>query len=809
MHMSTRFRLYVLVAFFCATRIALGATWTVNTLGEPATIGSTACPAACTLRDAINQAASGDTIQFDPSLDGQTIALTLFSNDIGTPSREFGSSAFFLTGNRTLTIDALAGLAHGVTITRSGASYFRLFDVDTGSALTLSGLTLKSGYAQGGAGRQSNGGGSGMGAGGAIFNQGTLQLLRCTLTGNTAQAGDFFSGGIGGGGVGQSGDFSGNGGGPNGGHVSTVSGNQGGYGGFGGGGGSGPPATYPGDGVGGPGGFGGGGGAGGNAVVYGVSGGMGFNGGFGGGAGAGGQGFGAPNGSSGTAGFGATGAIGAAMGGAVFNDAGNVTIENSTLAGNTAGAPSAGYGGALLNYNGTMTLDFVTLSGNSSTNSGGAIYSLGDSNAACSAGGNPCTTSGATLTMSHSIAANNSAGDGHDVDTNAIHGGGNSSSGTGNLIGTSSGFAGGIVSTANPQLGALADNGGPAQTMLPASGSPVIDAVTCDAVTIDERGVARAQGTQCDIGAVEYRQNTLSVTVTGDGAVSADAGSPAPLSGAISGCTTSCSATYSGETAPQVQLDATPGVNSVLSTWGGDCSGSAATTQVTMNAARNCTATFVLTSTNALGSSSNPSTFGQSVTFTATITTTAASPGGTVAFTDGVNTLAGCYAVALSGTQAQCTTSALGGGSHSIVATYSGDAGTQGSTSNTVSQTVNAAATTTTLSSPCMTTFVAGQPFTVDATISGANPTGTVTFDGGAAGTLCSGVAVSGGATSCQTSALPAQGAETVYQFGAAYSGDGNYASSQATNWPVTVLSPTDVVYRNGFETELVNCPIE
>jgi hypothetical protein len=59
----------------------------------------------------------------------------------------------------------------------------------------------------------------------------------------------------------------------------------------------------------------------------------------------------------------------------------------------------------------------------------------------------------------------------------------------------------------DPLLGALADNLGATSTMLPAAGSPAIDAgndASCPAT--DQRGVVRPQGAHCDIGAVE-RQN--------------------------------------------------------------------------------------------------------------------------------------------------------------------------------------------------------------------------------------------------------------------------------------------------------------
>src|ERR1019366_1722106 len=75
----------------------------------------------------------------------------------------------------------------------------------------------------------------------------------------------------------------------------------------------------------------------------------------------------------------------------------------------------------------------------------------------------------------------------------------------------------------------------------------------------------------------------------------------------------------------------------------------------------------------AVASSSNPSTLGGSVTYTATV---AATPdGGTVAFTDNATTLTGCGAVAVNtGTgTATCTTSYSVVGTHAIVASYSGD----------------------------------------------------------------------------------------------------------------------------------------
>jgi hypothetical protein len=97
------------------------------------------------------------------------------------------------------------------------------------------------------------------------------------------------------------------------------------------------------------------------------------------------------------------------------------------------------------------------------------------------------------------------------------------------------------------------------------------------------------------------------------------------------------------------------------------------------------------TSTTALSSSANPSVAGANVTFTATVT--GFGPTGNVNFTDGASSFAGCAAVALAGVgntrSAQCSTTTLSQGTHSIVANYNGDASNTASASAPLSQVVN------------------------------------------------------------------------------------------------------------------------
>jgi hypothetical protein len=97
------------------------------------------------------------------------------------------------------------------------------------------------------------------------------------------------------------------------------------------------------------------------------------------------------------------------------------------------------------------------------------------------------------------------------------------------------------------------------------------------------------------------------------------------------------------------------------------------------------------TTTTDLSSSANPSLSGGLVTFTAVVTTTGGVPTDTVTFRDGGITL-GTAALGAGGGNTNTATfslSTLTTGSHSITATYDGDASYLASVSSTVSQVVN------------------------------------------------------------------------------------------------------------------------
>jgi Big-like domain-containing protein len=96
----------------------------------------------------------------------------------------------------------------------------------------------------------------------------------------------------------------------------------------------------------------------------------------------------------------------------------------------------------------------------------------------------------------------------------------------------------------------------------------------------------------------------------------------------------------------------------------------------------------------------NPSTFGQTVTFTGTATGSGVTPTGTMDFLDGSTTLAS--GVPLDGTgKAVFATSNLAIGSHSMTVHYSGDANYSAGNSSPLTQVVRAASTSLYTVTPC------------------------------------------------------------------------------------------------------------
>ena len=220
----------------------------------------------------------------------------------------------------------------------------------------------------------------------------------------------------------------------------------------------------------------------------------------------------------------------------------------------------------------------------------------------------------------------------------------------------------------------------------------------------------------------------------------------------------------------------TAGGHSITAFYSGDANHDGST-----SSALSQTVNQIATAT-ALGSSANPSLSGQSVTFTATVTSSGGTPAGIVTFLDGATSIGTAY---LSGGTAALTTADLTVGLHSITAAYGGDTNFTGSSSSAVGQTVNKGATTTAVT-PSANPSVPGQSVTFTATVSvtspaSGSPIGTVTFLDGA--TSLGTVSLSGGAATLSTSAL-ALGSHSI---GAVYNGDGNYQASTSSVLTQTV----------------------
>jgi hypothetical protein len=176
-------------------------------------------------------------------------------------------------------------------------------------------------------------------------------------------------------------------------------------------------------------------------------------------------------------------------------------------------------------------------------------------------------------------------------------------------------------------------------------------------------------------------------------------------------------------------------------------------------------------STVTLAASADTTTYGDPVTYTVTVQTLVGhTPTGTVRIKDGGTEIA---SVALDSTgKATFTTAALTGGTHSIIATYDGDANYQNSDSNSVGLTVNKATSAAAVDgSPNPSRY--GDLVTVTITVTGvgATPTGTATILADGAPLAPPAPLNQAGVATVTTNELPAgDHAITV-----TYSGDKNY----------------------------------
>ncbi|HLW54739.1 MAG TPA: Ig-like domain repeat protein [Candidatus Angelobacter sp.] len=183
----------------------------------------------------------------------------------------------------------------------------------------------------------------------------------------------------------------------------------------------------------------------------------------------------------------------------------------------------------------------------------------------------------------------------------------------------------------------------------------------------------------------------------------------------------------------------------------------------------------------ALLTGTNPSMFGSTLTFSATVSSSSAT--GTVTFFDGSVPLS---SAPLSSGTASFTTSILGAGSHSITAQYSGDANFNGSTSAAFIENVAKAGTQVELELAVGdTAFVVGTTLSFQATVSPNTATGSMTFFDGT--TMIAGpIPLTNGSATFTTSTLSV-GSHSIR---AQYSGDANYVGSTSPAHPLSIKQP-------------------
>jgi CSLREA domain-containing protein len=287
---------------------------------------------------------------------------------------------------------------------------------------------------------------------------------------------------------------------------------------------------------------------------------------------------------------------------------------------------SAGSAGGIYNGSGaTLQLSNSTLSANQADDDGGGIYNANTATASLlhttitgniadqdndgSGNGGGFYTYGA-YTITNSIVAEN-------IDMGGIYPDcyGTVVSGDYNLLGigdntncTFPAQANDQVGTAavplDPMLDVLADNGGKTETHALQPSSPAVDKIPPAGCSLpdDQRGFSRpvdydGDGTpQCDIGAVEIRENyllTVDVVGTGQGGVASE-----PLGINCNQDGGNCTEFFDINTV--VTLTADVPFPSIFSGWSGDCSGMELTCAITMDMTHSVTATVDLIPTYTL-----------------------------------------------------------------------------------------------------------------------------------------------------------------------------------------------------------------
>ncbi|MBL8761017.1 MAG: right-handed parallel beta-helix repeat-containing protein [Phycisphaerae bacterium] len=399
-------------------------------------------------------------------------------NDVGAGSlREAIADANNLPGADVITFDvgargtiALSGSELAVTgevtidgpgaseLQISGSNALRVFHVAPGAVVSISGLTIRNGYS--------------FDVGGGVFNEGTLAINNCTISGNWAQNA---------GGVQNNGTLSIS--------NSDISGNTTQY--AGGGLRNSGTAAITDSSI-----------TGNSAQDISYSSGGGID----------------NTGTLTITNSTISGNSSIENGGGINASGGSLTISGSTISGN-----SAWYGGGIFSSR-SLAITNSTISGNTSQpgGQGGGLFTntlqpvtIRNSTIAGNLGNGGIHITDGSPVMVSCIVAGNTGGD--------ILGGPVGAGSTNNLI-QDAAHAGGLTNNVNenlvgadPLLSPLANNGGPTKTMASQAGSPALGkGLNPNNLTTDQRGGLFARGSSVDIGAYQRQALALVVDTTSD-----------------------------------------------------------------------------------------------------------------------------------------------------------------------------------------------------------------------------------------------------------------------------------------------------
>ena len=347
---------------------------------------------------------------------------------------------------------------------------------------------------------------------------------------------------------------------------------------------------------------------------------------------------------------------------------------------------------------------------------------------------------------------------------------------------------------------AVLANTNPPQESVPSNTTSAIPTCRPTSTTVTSSVNPSIYGQSVTFTATVANTSGDAATPTGSVQFSVD-GAPFGAAVPLSGSGTAITAT-SGATATLIVSGSPHTINAVYTNTDGGFSGSSGTVSQAVNPAPTSTT---------MASSVNPSIYGQSVTFTATVANIAgaaistATPTGSVQFyVDGAASGAsvplsgsGAAATAASGATATLT---VNGSPHTIKAVYTNADGNFNGSFGTLSQTVNPAPTSTTVASS-VNPSIYGQSITFTATvaniagaaISTATPTGSVQFyvDGAASGASVplSGSGAAAKAASGATATLTVSGSPHIIK--SVYTNtDGNFSGSSGTQSPGQTVNP-------------------